>query len=638
MLVKLDGKIRSWDEKTSALEENDFIYDPAQWGKMVKNWDQAKFEFFVPIVMGREPGQTLDRFRDMSEDLRVVLLNEEADLARKKYMSACGGRDQAKGDLDIANKQIKELQSRKSTGDSKIAQLTTARDQVITERDQTTTERDQAVRERDQVIRERDEAIRGRDEADKERCQIRDQTRDRIEVVRKEKDNEKDQIEERHGDKVKELESKIRDLTVGGQEGDEKIRKYQTKIQEYENTTRGLEKKIQDHEKTIRGLEGKIRDSNEKARKSEENAQELERKTRELEAKTRELKEKAEGLQNTAEDREKVIRDFQTKAQELEQSTGNLKNEVSRRVSNELGMARFFMNQSGMEQELARDVNSWIPFVAAIDGSDELEQQEDYERLRPWTILQTWDAHDVMLADRPNRDLGGHIIHLYGRVLGRMWDEDTIDLIRVVVLHLKTVPTAPTNVLLHLLDRCLENLDESIGKRDPVNIDAHLVAFSFWQCANLIQKRLPATDRISQIAGLYKTVVAEGWKGISGLLSILGDDSGVEMKALIRSRRVLAEEEQPPSNTPVSSSLVDKPLQYCADQDIGLLVLPDIGHRVWALNLKENTIRLIDNSRGKYGILSEFSLTGLNGEAIIVPNATERDYKWVIDHLNYEAS
>lgn len=590
MYDKLEGEIKAWKDKADLIKNKTIKYDPVVWEETVNEWHQAKFEFFVPIVLGNEPDQTLDRFRNMSEEHRELLLNKEADLARRRYLMVCGVRDEVKNALDTANKQIEKLQGQKAKGDSTIAELTMARDRVITERDQ---------------------AIRERKEATKECDQIRDRTNDRIEVVRKEKDTEKEHMEKGHEEKVKELYMKIQGLTVSGQKDEIKIREHEAKIRECDDTARGLEQNIRDLEN--------------KARESEKNAQELEKKTRELEGKVQNFQKKSEDL-------EKTTQGFQTKVQDLEQNTGTLQREVSRRESKVLGIARFFMNQSGMEQELTRDVSSWIPFVEAIDGSDELEQLEDHDRLRPWTILQTWDVHDVLLADRPNRDLGGHIIHLYGRVLGKMWDEDTIDLIRVIVLHLKTVDRAPVDVLLHLLDKCLESLDERNGAGGAVPINAYLVAFSFWQCANLMHRRLPSKEGIYRVACSYQAFIAKGWQGLAGLLPALGNDSGMEMKDLIRSRRVLTEDD-PMHRSGVFLALFDKPVQYC-DQDIGLIVMPDLGNRIWALNLTENTIRLVDKSRGKYGPSSEFILSAPNGDGIIVPNHTQRDFDWVIEHLS----
>ncbi|KAK7748257.1 hypothetical protein SLS62_008809 [Diatrype stigma] len=350
-----------------------------------------------------------------------------------------------------------------------------------------------------------------------------------------------------------------------------------------------------------------------------------------MEAKIESLKGDVVGLEQKIEGLENRIAQYEDTSRHSRDTIIALEAEVSEKHSMELRLARFFMEQAGAVQ----DATMWIPFVKAVNQSEDVQLFKllDYEHLFPWTILPTWGTQVTVLEERPDRDLMGHSVHLYGRVLASRWDADTVDLIRVMVLDLRTAREAPVTVLLHLLEKSLEQLKhEDLVAGEPQNINTYLVAFSLWQCAILLNRRAPTVhEEASRVALALRDFVTKGWQGLAALLPVLGSDSGAYLKALIRSKGSAEGAEPVERQGAVYAAYCEAKVQYCAGPDIGLLVLSELENHVWAFSLADNTIRLIHRTTGRFPIFTyyRFEEPGRPDHGIDIPLEVKEDLKWV---------
>ncbi|RYP55068.1 hypothetical protein DL768_000384 [Monosporascus sp. mg162] len=245
------------------------------------------------------------------------------------------------------------------------------------------------------------------------------------------------------------------------------------------------------------------------------------------------------------------VEELKAKIERLEkaaaQASSTHQRELHRKERSEFGLAKFFMGQSGQ----VRDATAWILFVQGA-----------------------WSVDGVPLPSRPQREVISNIIRLYERVLAKMWDDHTVDLVRELVLQLESAQTALINVLLELMDKSLVNLRLGCVGQQPGKTDgAHHAAFDLWEGARLMRR--------------------SGWQ--APLVLLFGRDYDAEPRALIR-----------PGHRSSSPS--------------------GIGPRILALDLAANTIRVIHKAHGIWGFMLRYRLRGLEDtEDIYVPSDSNAD-------------
>ncbi|RYP58457.1 hypothetical protein DL769_008948 [Monosporascus sp. CRB-8-3] len=297
----------------------------------------------------------------------------------------------------------------------------------------------------------------------------------------------------------------------------------------------------------------------------------------------------------------------------------------------ELGVARFFMEQSGR----GSDTQAWVPFVTALRGSRLVRGGPVDGQGRAWTIARIWAGADFEPLPAGTSDgLLGDVVNLYGRALAEVWDGETVDRMRLLTSLLDKIERAPVDVVAELLSVLGARLNPQAGGLGKLNI--HFALFDAWQMSRVVRSRWPQVQGISDARSRLENGLRFLYKDLGGLRDLVGRDAGREFKSIVR--RTAGGETEP--GDPRVSAILDKtPWKYCAEQDVVLLVLPqaETGSGVWLLDLTASTVRLVDNSCGHFADDGgyRFRAMGAGEDIVVCLGGRDEDLDWIFDNLNH---
>ncbi|KAI1651648.1 uncharacterized protein F4817DRAFT_325092 [Daldinia loculata] len=285
-----------------------------------------------------------------------------------------------------------------------------------------------------------------------------------------------------------------------------------------------------------------------------------------------------------------------------------------------LGMARYFMMQSGQ----AQDPQIWIPFVKAVAEAKFTAASQQAGEDRAWTIVRPWFKDGAPLPTPP-ADLMNLLVRLCGRIYGGVWDDETIETVRALTTHMEQAPEAPIRVVAQVVESVLEI---EINK-----IRTHLVCFGLWQLALVVQRRWDG--EMAELASQLGSKIVGLTGPLRALRDLLGSDCGRQLKVLIRERQDPYPGEAQPGSSAVAAALARLPVQFCQGRDIGLLSLPESDGYIWVMDLQSNTIRLVRNDRKNFrGLRWKLEAVDGDGEDIQIPCDTFREMDWVSAYLD----
>ncbi|KAI1798645.1 hypothetical protein F4811DRAFT_558625 [Daldinia bambusicola] len=299
---------------------------------------------------------------------------------------------------------------------------------------------------------------------------------------------------------------------------------------------------------------------------------------------------------------------------------GDLSKQVLERRVEQLGIALFFMSQSGQVQ----DPEIWIPFVKAVSETRFMAaSRQAVGEDRAWTVVQPWFEDSNALPNLPT-DLMSLLIRLHGRLHGDIWADESIETVRVLTIQLEQAAEAPVTLI--------EKVVREVPKIAINKMRTQLVCFGLWQLARIVQRRWDG--QLARLAYELEDQIVGLTAPLRALRDLLGDDCGRQLKALIRARQDPNPGEVRQGDSAVAAALAVLPVQFCPEQDIGLLSLPESKGYIWATDLRNNTIRAIQTSRSRFVDL-RWRLVAINEEEDVhIPSDTFRDMDWAMAYLD----
>ncbi|KAI4865169.1 hypothetical protein F4820DRAFT_420980 [Hypoxylon rubiginosum] len=658
---KLEEQAKEVENETEGLKER--WMDVADWKGKVEDLRQGKFDNLLSLYMGPDGNGSLDRFRQISLSHRQVLFNIEKENVQQQLNAT----------IEDLEKNYAELESAK---DAEIDKLRADANQANQDREEAKRRHDQLVQEAHVKIDNLTSALTHEKEATSSfESAIRqglagvDGYNSRLEVI-KGKDIAKlreilgqglDEI----GEKSRELEllrtneipslnSSVSDLkaqlTREQQESLQNVASSQAHAQELAKQLKENKRQFESLEKSIHEKQTQLSSGQQKIEKLEDDLrttkQQAQDRERELREKTDQLaaeKKKSEDLGAKLQESDVQLRNSR---RDFKEGTGQLSREMQKakdlgrylagrdsRIqdmqSQELGLARFYMEQSGEVQ----DAQDWISFVRTVSAAESIVASHATGEDQAWTFVRPWKSDSLPLDTHLPNDMMALIIRLRGSIIGRTWKNETVEILRALVIQVEQAVAAPIAIILEVASQFL-NVDLTILAGD-ISLLAHLVGFGLWQLACLIRRRWSQLSGVQQIIASLKEHVVDRGSPLRILSLLIGDDCGQELRTLIRTRQDPHPLPSQPDSSTVSAEFAGIPTQYCREQDIGLLCLPDSSNHVWAISLRTNAIRVIETSRLEYRADLCWRLTAVEGEGedILIPSRAFRDLDWVHDRL-----
>ncbi|KAK6958497.1 hypothetical protein Daesc_001298 [Daldinia eschscholtzii] len=430
--------------------------------------------------------------------------------------------------------------------------------------------------------------------------------------------------------KVEGLGNEVRD-------GKAKIQSLEVELQQHKVHAEDLDEQLRSSASEVSKLDGKIKDlgrqldegklQRESLRTQvDEGKNKVQSLIEQLQGSTSEVSKLKQELNDRTSDLDQQIQEYKLENQRLQdylssenRRTADLSKQVLELKAEELGMARFFMSQSGQIQ----DPRIWIPFAKAVSETAYTAASQQAGEDRAWTMVRPWFEDGDALSNQPT-ELMGLLIRLRGRLYGGIWDDETIETVRLLTVQMEQVAEAPIGVVAQVVGAALEIV---INK-----IRTHLICFGLWQLARVVQRRW--NGQLAELARELGDQIVGLTAPLRTIRNLLGDDCGRQSKTLIRARQDPNPGEAQQDSSPVAVALAVLPVQFCPGQDIGLFSLPESKGYVWAADLRNNTIRAIRTSRSSFVDL-RWRIEAIGEEEDIhVPSNTSKDMDWAMVYLD----
>ncbi|TRX94116.1 hypothetical protein FHL15_004884 [Xylaria flabelliformis] len=360
----------------------------------------------------------------------------------------------------------------------------------------------------------------------------------------------------------------------------------ETAQKEVDACTAELDHQRQQGESTIAERDQQIEEA---LRQKEERELELERVSLELEKVKEELTTKSLAL---------------TEIKDQQQSDSTANKAIQERL------AKIFMAQSGCQQS---DIGRWLTFVKVAGQADLVSCGDQLTAQgRTWTILQQWDSQTVTSLSAAVDTVEELLVRLYGKVGETEMDDETIDLVRRLVVSAETIGQVPFSLVRFVIGECLGLVEKSS------DYHAVAVAFGLYQLVSLISRR--CSQDVGELQQRLESMLSDQSTSLGTLLLLLGSDNGLGLKGRIRKGQELSLPEG-----------VVVPARYCLEQDVAVLVLPESSGFVWVLELATNGIRRVKAGRLAVVENYEWRLTAIEGDQdIILPS---EDWEWYCEMI-----
>ncbi|XXH03212.1 hypothetical protein Hte_009609 [Hypoxylon texense] len=606
---KLKKQAEEVEKETEGLKER--WVDVENWKGKVEDLRQDKFNNLLSLYMGPDGDGSLDRFRKMSLSHRQALFNIEKETKYEELERAKDADiDKLRAEVDQARQEGEEAKRRHGQAVQEAQAEIDGLTHALLHEEEAASSLENAIRRglagvdkykhRLGAIDEKDIANlreilgQGLDEFG-EKCRELEllHTNEIPSLSRSISDlqtqlTQLTQVQEESHKNLADSQAYAQEVAKQLDESKRQIERLEKSIDEKQALLSSEQKKIEKLESNLKITKQQARDRERELRENHEKV--LQEKTIQLAAE----EEKSEDLGAMLQKSDALRLDS---TRDLEESTGRLSREKQRAEGlsrelrksgrvvegmqrQEIGLARFYMEQSGE----AQDAQNWTSFMRT-------------------TFVRPWKSTSVPLDIHLQNDMMALVVRLRGSVVSGAWKNETVEIVRALVAQVEQAAEAPVVIILEVpslfLKVDLENLAGELA------LLARLVGFGLWQLACLIQRRWPQVSGMHHMtAALEKQVVSRA-APLRILSMLIGNDCGEELRTLIRRRQdphPLPPQSAPshPESSSVSVEYEKLPAQYCQEQDIGLLCLPESGNYVWAIRLGVNTIRMIETSRLEY--------------------------------------
>ncbi|KAI2601972.1 hypothetical protein GGR54DRAFT_645496 [Hypoxylon sp. NC1633] len=479
----------------------------------------------------------------------------------------------------------------------------------------------------------------------------------KVEALNQELKEGKDKTESLEGDlqaKSEELASekkKRQDLEMRVRELNEQLQEKSNQVIAEKKKAETLEKmhteELQVKSDEVTSLTVKLRESDVQADKlrqdTQESASKLIQETTRADDLARQLDDKATELESCVNDKKKIneqadrlrqnVEDGgvrlaqETKraddlVKQLHDKVRELESSVNEKESSELGLAGFFIAYSGLEQR----AQTWVDFVGAAKDAKFMAPSQ---QAGTWTAIRPCEVDSAPFADVPAVGVVGLAVRLHGRILSKLWDDETVETVRALTNEVQqTAEAVPVSLILGLAR-------QFIACSSIVEICGHLVGFGLWQLVCLVRRRWPELAEAQEFATVFEGDGVPLNPTLRLLHGLISEDCGSKMTLLARAR----EDPNPGESISGDGSIEERfgriPAMYCPEQDTCIISPNEPEGYVWALDLANRTIRLVQFQVINYGD-DQWQLkdAGSDGGSIVIPWRCDRDAEWVINHIN----
>ncbi|KAI0183742.1 hypothetical protein EV127DRAFT_446282 [Xylaria flabelliformis] len=329
-----------------------------------------------------------------------------------------------------------------------------------------------------------------------------------------------------------------------------------------------------------------------------------------IEETLRQKEERELELERVSLELEKVKEELTTKSLALTEIKDQQQSDSTANKAIQERLAKIFMAQSGCQQS---DIGRWLTFVKVAGQADLVSCGDQLTAQgRAWTILQQWDSQTVISPSAAVDTVEELLVRLYGKVGETEMDDETVDLVRRLVVNAETIGQVPISLVRFVIGECLGLVEKSS--------DYHVVAIAFglYQLVSLISQR--CSQDVGELQQRLEPMLSDQSTSLGTLLLLLGDDNGLGLKGRIRKGQELSLPE---------GAVV--PARYCPEQDVAVLILPESSGFVWLLELAINGIRRVNAARLAVVENYEWRLKAIEGDQdIILPS---EDWEWYCEMI-----